>query len=112
MNMSRLLIPFFLLNSTCDKQRPDMSGQAASIMSCCITSCVQDAGNHLWVTQEAEEAILWSLKQGWGGKRVGKWRKLWESPGFSPLNRWAPSGGVRAGGATSSHGLFHNAVTA
>lgn len=98
MNMPRVLIPFFLLNSTCDKQRPDMSGQAASIMSCCITSRVQDAGNHLWVTQEAEEAILWSLKQGWGGKEGWEMEETLGKPRvFSPQQmgtiRWSQGWG-------------------
>lgn len=66
MDMSALLIPFFLLNSTCDKQRPDVSGQAASITSCCITSRVQAAGNPSWVTQEAQERSLGRLRGGRG----------------------------------------------
>lgn len=69
MNTSMLLILFFFLNSTCDKRRHDMSGQAASIMSSYITSCVRDGGNHLWVRQETEETIFCSLDR---GKRVGE----------------------------------------
>lgn len=38
MNMSGVLIAFFLLSPTCDKRRPDVSGQAASTLSCCIPS--------------------------------------------------------------------------
>lgn len=63
-----LLILFFLfLNSTCDKQRHDMPGQAASIMSSYITSRVRDGGNQLWVRQETEETVFCSLN---GRKKV------------------------------------------
>lgn len=74
MNTSRLLILFFFLNSTCDKQRHDMSGQAASIMSSYITSCVQDGGNHLWVRQETEETNFFVA--GMRERRLGKGRKV------------------------------------
>lgn len=67
MNTSRLLILFFFLNSTCDKQRHDMSGQAASIMSTYIISCVQDGGNHLRVRKKCR-SLNWG-KEGWGKGR-------------------------------------------
>lgn len=74
MNVSRLLIYFFFLNSTCDKQRRDMSGQAASITSSYVTSGVRDGGNHSRVRQEAEEQFFYSLN---GGKKVGEREETW-----------------------------------